>query len=51
MKLVVLPAFNRVEAPPNWDLILKPNSGFVPVLWSCITILISLLTDDLALID
>ena len=50
-KLVVLPAFSRVDAPPSWDLILKPSSGVVPVLWSCITILISLLTDDLALID
>ena len=46
---MVLPAFNNVEAPPSWDFILNPNSGVVPVLWSWITILISLFTDDLAL--
>lgn len=34
IKLVVLPAFNRVDAPPSCDFMLNPNSGVVPVLWS-----------------
>ena len=51
IKFVVFPAFKRVEAPPNWDLILNPNSGCKFVFKSWITILISVFDDDLAFVD